>query len=431
MTRGIKNVSGVSCHISCALQIVVHTLAPLSKALKKSDCNDPHPTRILSQLSDLVTALQDDDEGDPSVSATKLYKSLKSFSSSSSTSILALDPEDVGDASTAVSILLKIISLQSPDWAKLIDLCVGGRMSHSITGVCTKYPSRIERTKPGKSKHMPCPFPLTGRCDSLQGSIFDLVKSQTISGYSWKKANSESYTEKIFDEKVQTRPETKETKMSNQNHSWKTTKTLYLESLPNFCFFHLERFSYDLNGDKTIVNPSVDIPLTINIAKKSNLSEVESFKLLGGIMHVSEYGNIAEEGHYTTLLRKSNNDGPASWVLVDDESTLVIDSNNTALGLLKGTNEDGKFICGTLVSYGRSSSLKDEKHEELTKLVEILEFQGSQDLIGRRLRVKWARMKFYEGVVQSYDSSTRKHTVLYDDGDKKEYTLSQKTIEWI
>lgn len=424
---GIQNVSGVSCHISCALQILFHALPPLSQALTKD--HGYHPSRILSQLASLLQALLDDDTSeavDPSV----LFKSLSNFSSSSSKSALSLDPQDVGDATTAIAILLKVISQQSPDWAELIDLCTSGWMRHSITGKKLENHGQHEkiafvcREKTGKSKRLPCPFALVGQYSSLPQAFEQSIKAEIVQGYNWETQKPESYNESIQEQNFQTNPA-----YGPSEVEWTTTKSMIFERLPRYCFFHLERFGYDKNGDKTLRNASVEVPLSLDATLTLGLNGTNHhLHLLGGILHVSEGGSIEEEGHYVTLLRQQEN---ASWLLVDDESCKSVETEQTALDLLAGTTDaTGSFICATLVVYGRSS--EDESTDaDLASLVKKIQDESPEDLIGRRLRVKWAKHKFYAGEIQSYDSCTGKHVVLYDDGDKKEYLLSEKTVEWI
>lgn len=47
-------------------------------------------------------------------------------------------------------------------------------------------------------------------------------------------------------------------------------------------------------------------------------------------------------------------------------------------------------------------------------------------LVGKRIRVKWAKDKWYDGVVERFDESTYEHFVVYDDGDKRSYRMSEK-----
>ncbi|RHY27426.1 hypothetical protein DYB32_006786 [Aphanomyces invadans] len=47
-------------------------------------------------------------------------------------------------------------------------------------------------------------------------------------------------------------------------------------------------------------------------------------------------------------------------------------------------------------------------------------------LVGHRVKVKWAKEKWYMGRVATYNPATREHAVFYDDGDKKSYKMADK-----
>lgn len=47
-------------------------------------------------------------------------------------------------------------------------------------------------------------------------------------------------------------------------------------------------------------------------------------------------------------------------------------------------------------------------------------------LVGKRIRVKWAKDKWYEGAVERFDEASYEHFVVYDDGDKRSYRMSEK-----
>uniref|UniRef100_A0AAV1TV08 USP domain-containing protein n=1 Tax=Peronospora matthiolae TaxID=2874970 RepID=A0AAV1TV08_9STRA len=47
-------------------------------------------------------------------------------------------------------------------------------------------------------------------------------------------------------------------------------------------------------------------------------------------------------------------------------------------------------------------------------------------LVGKRVRVKWAKDRWYEGNVQQFNEDTYEHFVVYDDGDKRLYRMSEK-----
>lgn len=52
-----------------------------------------------------------------------------------------------------------------------------------------------------------------------------------------------------------------------------------------------------------------------------------------------------------------------------------------------------------------------------------------EDLIGSRIKVWWPLdRKYYEGVISSFDASTKKHKVDYDDGDRE--VLNLRTEQW-
>ena len=78
-----------------------------------------------------------------------------------------------------------------------------------------------------------------------------------------------------------------------------------------------------------------------------------------------------------------------------------------------------------------AKSDRSKSAASLQELVHKMKLQTPYGLIGKRLLVKWAKAKFYGGIVTSYDPTTRKHTILYDDGDEKSYKLEEKTIEGV
>lgn len=53
-------------------------------------------------------------------------------------------------------------------------------------------------------------------------------------------------------------------------------------------------------------------------------------------------------------------------------------------------------------------------------------------MLDERIRVYWPLdKKWYEGRVTSYDKTSRKHSVLYDDGEEELLELGEEKIEWI
>ncbi|KAJ1259018.1 hypothetical protein BS78_10G121300 [Paspalum vaginatum] len=75
-----------------------------------------------------------------------------------------------------------------------------------------------------------------------------------------------------------------------------------------------------------------------------------------------------------------------------------------------------------------NGSLKRQKPKPISSLVKCsTQDLSSRDLVGHRIKVWWPLDKmFYKGIVQSYDSSKKKHTVLYDDGDVEVLNLANE-----
>eukprot|EP00980_Cylindrotheca_fusiformis_P001844 scaffold414_cov109-Cylindrotheca_fusiformis.AAC.7 len=337
---------------------------------------------------------------------------------------------------------------------------------------------------------MPCPFPLNGQYNSLDQAIELVQNPQPVYGYNWNDAKPDSYSESIIEEDesksqlLQDDADDDDADDDDDDDEWTTSRSIIFEQLPRFCFFHLNRFTYNNNnnyGDdrKKLVNATIEIPLTLNITTTTTTTttststtsdgtvveeeelpqgdpttKITNLQLLGGILHVCENGVIEEEGHYVTLLRNTNNNdnnnnhNHSSWTLLDDESCTLIETESTALQMLSGMTDDdtGNYFCATLVVYGNNTNINNNRsssssltrrdddeirNEKISALVQTIQNQTPEDLIGKRLRVKWAASKYYEGIVQSYNPIHGKHVILYDDGDEREYDLSKKTIEWI
>jgi hypothetical protein len=187
-------------------------------------------------------------------------------------------------------------------------------------------------------------------------------------------------------------------------------------------------------------------------------------------------------GHYVCLI-KENHVGsssgtttadPSVWSLVDDDQVTTVsitdDDEQDIEQLLryfdiaKHSGDSEEAISPTLLSFSRhcTCGIKNQLYErkmdefvtELKSLGIFAASQGSADkssllvkcdihnsssnidwskpteLVGRRLRIRWATGKFYSGVVASYDSTSGKHRVQYKDGDVRDYCLAKKTIDW-
>ncbi|KAI3765368.1 hypothetical protein L2E82_15400 [Cichorium intybus] len=78
----------------------------------------------------------------------------------------------------------------------------------------------------------------------------------------------------------------------------------------------------------------------------------------------------------------------------------------------------------------KSGPLRKRKRRRVSRLVKCTSNEKENkttDLIGRRIKVWWPMDKvYYEGVVKSYDHESKKHVVLYDDGDLEVLRLDRE-----
>ncbi|KOM53264.1 hypothetical protein LR48_Vigan09g192300 [Vigna angularis] len=83
-------------------------------------------------------------------------------------------------------------------------------------------------------------------------------------------------------------------------------------------------------------------------------------------------------------------------------------------------------------STGSAKKLKRKSIGGLAKCITKEGESDAEDLIGCRIKVWWPLdKKFYEGNVKSYDSSKRKHVILYDDGDVEVLCLEKERWELV
>jgi hypothetical protein len=241
-----------------------------------------------------------------------------------------------------------------------------------------------------------------------------------IQDYDWENQDIESYTEEALDATIQ----------ADGSPTWKTTRCLQILDIPRFFFCSLDRFAYTptTNGERIL--KLADIDVSINMAVKGH-----DYRLQGGVIHVSDE-SIAEEGHFVTLI-SIGGDTTESWLFIDDESSRTMD-NETAQRYLRGTEtEDETYYCAVLVLYSRQENEDDAGWVKVASAIRdqyaavYADWSKPESLVGRKLKVSWAKGRWYSGVVDSYDVITGKHRVLYDDGDVREYDLQKKSIHWL
>ena len=255
-SRGIKNVSGVACHISCALQIIYHLIPTRCQddmidlsiiitdsavlGSEKSDelltflvelgnlfqllGNRTPPPEEKQQSSDKKVSVRRNDGIDPS----QLYKTFGS----------RLDPSRVGDVTASLRTILQFVSQclehcvnmeHSQETNKISQLGTliyegfrsvfwQGILSHQIIGSRSFEETKdsehgesgntataiLQRKKPAKDRSLPCPvtIPVRGQ-RTVEASIGSIIgSSQAIRGYNWELLDQCEYEEErtIFED---------------------------------------------------------------------------------------------------------------------------------------------------------------------------------------------------------------------------------------
>mmetsp|Transcript_11611 Transcript_11611/g.29381 ORF Transcript_11611/g.29381 Transcript_11611/m.29381 type:complete len:534 (+) Transcript_11611:110-1711(+) len=514
--RGIRNdVSRVSCHVACAIQILCHAIPSVSSALQKLAVlpnTGPFPELLL--LEELIDFVRVENNSNP-WNPQRLYEYLQDAAS--------IDYRNVGDATRSLTCLLSLLSQQESSWKKLLEASVWeGETLQILEGrraIDDENTSQfLQRIKPAtKSKPMASPLILKFCSEHpysnswcLGKALEEIVQPKTMQGstYPWDSISPTTYTEQVitFPGDANHNNDSEETNNkdgddsngdsdsdesdsdsdsdsdSNDGNKWSTSKRLEIQRIPRVWLLHLDRPLVSINKLQKSLSTKepnqeeeegqsahfslmdhVNIPLELNPSfintkdgctdKNSHGDEMsdklqnQSLFLRGAIVQVVELdGSETEEdwegGHSATLLRDSI--GDASWWLIDDDMAKKVSEEHATRmmgGVLeKGKNKSDAYFCATLLVYAVKDDVFHDKKpfeneilyswNERNKQLEAA--VGSQQaLVGKRLKVKWAKGKFYAGNVTRYDASTGKHEVTYDDGDVKEYNLTNKAIKWI
>ncbi|GKB51540.1 phospholipase-like protein [Tanacetum coccineum] len=84
--------------------------------------------------------------------------------------------------------------------------------------------------------------------------------------------------------------------------------------------------------------------------------------------------------------------------------------------------------CQAAKKRGKKTPLFDDPSMPTKSVTE----ERAESLVGRRIKVWWSEDKsYYRGVVKSFDSSTKRHKVLYDDGVEELIDLNQERWELV
>ena len=407
--RGIINASHVSCHLTCALQLLIHGIEPLREALVETS-RSKQGNAFLLQLGDFLDQYQADSNDDEPIDPSHLYKVMQEKT--------AMDPHSLGDAVTALRRILQAIrtSAAPASFTELYNELLGGTVRQDIIGTS----GSLKRIK-SKDRQMQCPLPIPGGYSSVEeGLAHATIEHQTIKGYDWEQATN--YVESELDD------------CTEDTDAWITHKTTRFVSLPQHLLLHLQRFTHEPDGTVTPINSSMDVPLTIDMkAYQCDDSLVNDYQLHGAILHVLDYEDEDNEegGHYVSVLRDAGDD----WYLVDDHKVTSL-ADDEVLSFLSGRPSsveasESTYIAVLLLYRRQGSADFSLLLESLrTELAQLQLQQSDANGIGKRLKVQWSKGKWYAGVITEYNERTGKHTVLYDDGEVKEYNLAKKTVEW-
>ncbi|AQL03166.1 binding [Zea mays] len=141
----------------------------------------------------------------------------------------------------------------------------------------------------------------------------------------------------------------------------------------------------------------------------------------------------------TKLKEKNRDDSIDTELLVSPSIRTPVSKGNKGakrshidiLSSVPKKSADAESTKRTVEPRSLNGSLKSQKSKPISGLVQCSTQDSSgTDLVGHRIKVWWPLDKrFYEGTVQSYDSSKKKHTVLYDDGDVEVLILAKE--KWI
>ena len=459
MVVGIRNSTGVACHLSCALQIIFHGIPVLREAfilwaqhecVGRSNCHEGDREScnviVLKTLGELFREMAQY-RCSKSNSDEDAHDAIHAIDPSGYYSKLGIDTNNLGDAVKALRTLLHVLwvkpttnePLTSSSASSSSSMSVlqqilqqslgGGRTLQRIVGCSSMKEERIKE----KEKDMVQPYPVSGNQPTIRQCLEQ--PAVPIHGYVWPSEGEIGDTQ-------------------GEGVSWETTKSTRVLQCPQHLLLHLQRFRYE-GGRMVRLDQETDVPpeLSIGDAEGPNV-----LCLCGAILHVDdrdekerqedegEQSGQSEGGHYVVVVKETQSTGigydhDGQWYLIDDDKVHRLDkqivpavlSGRASLSQISGV------LSATLLVYRQCHNGKNDRIE--TELLGDLERalddetaqheHAQQSLVGRRLKIRWAKGKFYSGLVQAYDPVTNKHTVLYDDNDVREYLLHKKVVQWI
>ncbi|KAL6498278.1 hypothetical protein OROGR_028675 [Orobanche gracilis] len=139
----------------------------------------------------------------------------------------------------------------------------------------------------------------------------------------------------------------------------------------------------------------------------------------------------------------SNKTDDVSYISKEDDIKSGCVKPTSGKGILRSS---AKEVCveGTVTSPTPLKSMKDEDIQEETPIMSSKRKQTpgteeasetilhNKNLVGLKVRVWWPQDRmFYEGVIASFDSSKKKHKVVYNDGDEEVLNLKRQKWELV
>lgn len=287
--RGIANQSQVSCHLTCALQMLIHATPLLRDVLIEFwRCNENGSGYLIEMGNFFANAIKEDQEAlDPSV----IYASIEE--------IISINSNELGDAVLALRRIVKAIRRDFAEMDLISDLMkdlFDGMLVQEIVGI----KDNVQRIK-SSARRLNFPFALAGNFSSLEEALRHATINpiHPIKGYKW--GETENYTES----EVYTKESLHCSDESAIVNGWTTFKRLRLQRVPQYLFLHLQRFSM-VDGCMKQTNEIMDVPLHLDISPYCDILSADKssiYYLCGAILHVLDLKEKEgeENGHYVSL----------------------------------------------------------------------------------------------------------------------------------
>ena len=422
-------------HWGSALQVVCHILVPLRKALvhfylnhkKKNPIpDDKVEWKLLFELGLLFQTMiainpkpkktndnddEEEEENEP-VDPTTVYLAIQAIMDKKNKNKKESSSPSPKDATEAIQMLLEMIQsctrtlpVTSQLWSALLDESgLGAIAKQTIIGKKKDDGSMLQRTI-RETRILLCPFPLVGQYDTLDKGITNTMKqSLTTNEHDWEleenKANFEVRIP-LWD---------KNDGKSEQDNTWNTIKTMQFDTLPNYWFVSIQRFKEseedkkkekkedndndsdsDSDDDKSILNPLVDIPVDLDTGTFCAPGcKNRKFNLVGGILYddddyvaILKNPNVAADKSKSSSVddkEDANEDEEEieDWNLMETDEIIPM-TQDDAIEFLKGGDEGGGGVCGTVLVYKTTNTTELKSSDQLLSDIIISHVSGKLD----------------------------------------------------